>query len=273
MFTKRPKQAISRLRTAIALSRSSESLRDLPDRLANIITYYETASVNPEYRADVFAILNFAVVAAESMMDETYDAQDALTQVAAVMQVLPRVIIHLNDRPTSKGHSILNPTNNTIYPQVHSTEGEALQNLESLQAMGAAKHCLVVPVKVISQHAVQPRGRLPAPPSFDPEHIPPGIMPDRQHIPVRDWTPPPITDFHIEPPPTKSAGPNLSIPIDVQSETVSLPNSPAGEQKGGSATDHLAAPAPTTEQIPQHNNAPAPEPAPVPELTSETKVP
>src|SRR5262245_58725718 len=228
MFQRLPAKPLNRLRAAIALSRSSESLRDIPDRLARIIERFNSSSVNPEYRADIFQIIEAAISMSESMVDDTYDAQEAIAQISSVMTILPRVINHLTTRPTTTGFSIMNPATSSIYPQIYSTEGEAIKALDALQQMGAARHCIAVPVKVHSTHAIQPRQpRVPVR-EFDPETLPTGILPPGPPTPMGPGGA--VPDFAWEEMPEKrqeAAGPDKSIPIDVQSETVSLPNSPA----------------------------------------------
>jgi hypothetical protein len=272
MFQGSTSKRISKLRTALAGSRSAESLRDLPERLALIIERYDSLTVNPDYRADVFTVLDAAASLAESLMEDTYPAEYAMSRITQTMAVLPRVINHLMTRPQTSGFSILNPSNGTVFPQVHTTEQEANASLDALQGMGAAKNCIVVPVKVSSMHAIQPLDRrLAAPtiPVLDPDHLPAGIRPpiiphqqnirpsswdmgwepetprENEHHP-RDFDGPRADDVakkafdwarEHERTAAKAAGPNLSIPIDAHSEMVSLPNSAPHAQENGRPSD------------------------------------
>jgi len=245
---KSQRSQMSKLRTVLSLSRNAEALRDLPERLTEIIDRYDTANMNPEYRTDIFTILDSAVAMAEALLDETYDASVAIQQVTAVMSTLPRVINHLSTRPTTMGFSILNPANATVYPQVYSTEGEAHKNLESLQHMGAARHCLVIPVKVHSQYAIQPKRVRLAPPRLPPtgpipldsNYIPNGIKPSLTNVPTHEWElPTQENETHSEDfgfgqmtaskVHAATTDPNSSIPVEAQSDPVPLPKTAAGE--------------------------------------------
>lgn len=301
MFQSRQTKTISRLRSALTTSRSAESLRDLPERLATIIQHFDALTVHPDFRQDIFNVLDAATSMAESLMDETYPADHAVAQITGVMQVLPRLIDHLMKRPMMQGFSILNPSNGSIYPQVHSTEVEANASLEHLQKMGAARGCIVVPVKVNSMHAIQPLDRrLPPPvvPAFDPDRIPPGIKPE---VPVGDWEPENTTrdeDFWgprkqdiiqkeadrvaaglrgtgtwegpSERAKAAAAGPEQSIPIDAHAETVSLPNLPPQSRPAGGQGDPPPPAAPAGNGISQPNIDPAADPGPVPAPSSQT---
>lgn len=282
MFQSRQAKTISRLRTALTSSRSAESLRDLPDRLATIIQHFDHLTVHPDFRQDIFNVLDASTSMAEALMDETYPAEHAVAQVTGIMQTLPRLLDHLMKRPTMMGFSILNPSNGSIYPQVHSTEIEANASLEHLQKMGAARGCIVVPVRVNSMHAIQPLDRrLPPPPvpAFDPERIPAGIKPTPE-VAVHDWEPENTTkdeDFWgprqsdvIAKQAEKVAVDWNKPTLDVHAESVSLPNSPAQAPAPGGQDTPVRAGNGTAGEISQPNNDVADSPSSVPSLPSQT---
>jgi hypothetical protein len=161
--------------------------------MAGLITAFENIGVHPDYRADVFNILNTATNLGAALLDQTYPVEEAMKEVTNLMAILPRMIHHLNNRPTTSGFAIMLPATQDIFPQIYSTETEATEQLRRLQSLGAGKAALVVPVQITSSHVVRPVQQIAPPPPlaapFSPM-LPPGIMPT---------TPPPIPVLELEP--------------------------------------------------------------------------
>lgn len=155
MFQKR-KNPMDSIRRVIAGSRQSEALDTLPDRLSNIIERYNDLHVDPHFRHDVFNILNVACDIAESLVDETFPVETASDAVGRMLEINSRVLRYLQARPSRMGHSILIPESGHIVGHF-ATSAEATDYLNSMIAMGMSRHAMVIPVKLISQHALQPK--------------------------------------------------------------------------------------------------------------------
>lgn len=170
-----PTSAMHNLRSVIAASRASEHLSDLPDRLAQVIERFEALDVDPRFRDDVYQVLNGSIDIALSMVDLTFPIEHVGSVIAEQLQILSRVMVHLQTSPTSKGYAILLPDRGQLVGHF-STESEAQEQLTRYRALGISPNCLIVPTMVRSLHAVQPKA-LPAPtvapieeppPTFDP---------------------------------------------------------------------------------------------------------
>ena len=180
LFARPPR--LSKLRIAISSASQSSAIRDLPDAFAELINAFDNINVHPAYREDIYKILQTAVNLGNSIIDQTYPARAAIAEVTSLMGLLPRLIHHLTERPTTQGFAIMVPYSKQIYPQVFTTEAEANAQLASLQGLGAVKAATVVPVQITSDHVVRPAS--PVAPAFPileatPLHppIPQGIVP------------------------------------------------------------------------------------------------
>jgi hypothetical protein len=186
LFTKTP-APISRLRAAIQSASRHDLLHSLPDRFAELVTAFENLNVHPDYRADVYALLAGAVKISNAILDHTYPAKEALTEITNLMTTLPRMIHHLTNRPTTTGFAIMVPGTKQIYPQVFSTENEGNRQLGALQKLGAFSSAMVVPVQITSDHAIRPDA-----PEAEPQtqawapQLPAAIKPN---IPVHSFEP------------------------------------------------------------------------------------
>lgn len=178
-FFQRPKDYSKNLREMINLGQSTETLQTLPDRFASIIERYEAIdTAEPAFRKDVYSILSGACDVAEAMVDTTFPVEEAGTSVAEMMQVLARVLLYIQSRPTAEGYSLLLPEKKELSGQ-YNTQAEAENARLRLVSLGISHNCLVVPIRMISKHAIQPR--VVAKP-LDPENppIPKGIIPVRR---------------------------------------------------------------------------------------------
>jgi hypothetical protein len=188
-FQKTSAAPISRLRAAIQSASRHDILHSLPDRFAELVTSFENINVHPDYRADVYALLAGAVKISNSVLDHTYPAKDALLEITNLMVMLPRMIHHLTNRPTTTGFAIMVPGTKQIYPQVFSTENEGNRQLGALQKLGAFSSAMVVPVQITSDHAIRPDQPVEdtqhQPQAWAPQ-IPAGVRPS---IPVHDFEP------------------------------------------------------------------------------------
>ena len=177
----------SRLRDVLNYSKAGEVLHSVPDRLADIIERYDATASDPHFRHDIYNILSGSIDIAEALVDETFSVEHALEQVARQLEVLSRITRYLNTRPQRLGFSILIPKTHQLIGQ-YSTEAEAKSALANMIAFGAnTKNAIVVPVKIVSQHAVQPQE--PHPPATqeaapEPHAIPSGIKPPSERGPA-----------------------------------------------------------------------------------------
>lgn len=179
------KRGVDTLRSIIALSKTGEVLHEIPERLANVISRFDSVPLSPDFRHDIYSILATSLDLAEALIDATYPIEHASSQIAAQMQTLSRVLQHLNHRPSRQGYSILVPSTQVLIGQF-STAQEADVYMQNLRALGAMGEAMVVPVKMTSLHAIQPRMVMPAPqPAPDPmmtDPLPKGIVPNQPNL-------------------------------------------------------------------------------------------
>lgn len=200
MFAK--KNLFDKLSEVIHLSRNTESLDDLPDRLERIVQAYSSQAIHPQFRTDIFEILNASAHVAEALGNHTYNAQDAVRKCTSMLSILARLIAHLEcERPAVLGFGIMMQPGKELYPGTWSTEDEAAKVIGYLQKDRSAIHYEVVPIRIISDFTSQPM--LPQP-THDPELDPiqaeaepeesfPQVVAERQGSPI---TPPvPASDF------------------------------------------------------------------------------
>lgn len=186
LFPRTASGPISKLRAAIASATRHDALHSLPESFAGLITAFEHLNVHPEYRNDVYALLASAVRIGNAVLDHTYPAKTAITEVTNLMSMLPRMIHHLTDRPTTKGLAIMVPGSGQIYPQIFNTEEEASRQLSALQKLGAASSAIIIPVQITSDHAIRPDSPPAPQAAWDPSQLPAGIRPGLS-IPVSDF--------------------------------------------------------------------------------------
>lgn len=166
MFAKRTDYMLT-LREAIGMSKASEELLQMPDRFASIISLFDTESLHPAFRRDVFKLLFNSTDIAYSVLDSTFPADIASQKIANQMALLSNLLNFLQTRPATAGFTILLPTG--VMVGFFSTEGEANRQLETYVTMGLASSARVVPAALTSNHVTQPRLAAPVPPP--PENL------------------------------------------------------------------------------------------------------
>ena len=189
LFRRKAVQGVNNLRSAIHMSRASEDLDSLPDRFATVIDRFEALDIDPNFRADIFHVLNGACDVALSMVDKTFPVEQANNAISKQLAILSRTILYLQSRPASSGFSILLPERGQLVGH-YSTREEAEEQLKRYQSLGISRDCQVVPTKVLSLHAVQPVPLPVQPPVFHevelpnpneiipPDSLPPGYQDD-----------------------------------------------------------------------------------------------
>lgn len=166
MFSKRPDYMLT-LREAIGMSKASEELLMMPERFASIISLFDSESMHPAFRRDVFKLLFNSTDIAHSVLDHTFPADLASQKIAAQMALLSNLLNFLQSRPATAGFTILLPSSGMV--GFFTTEGEAQRQLETYVAMGLASSARVVPAALTSNHVVQPKLAPPAAPA--PENL------------------------------------------------------------------------------------------------------
>jgi hypothetical protein len=211
------REPMKTIRDVIGMSRNSEILETVPDRLANVIAKYNDLEIDPHFRHDVYNVLNGAVDIAEALVDPTFPVEHAGEQISRMLEVLSRANRYLQTRPSKMGFSVLIPDADPPQLSGHfTTRQEAESYMDTICALGGSKNCMVVPVKILSQHAVQPKPitRNITPPSPSPSimhgPIPSGIRP-KVETPTRLPGEAPDLDFNPEVSPPESE-PKLPLP-------------------------------------------------------------
>lgn len=177
----------SRLREAIAVSSAKDHLYNLPEYLAKLIEDFESRDVHPQYREDVYKTLSATVNVCRTVINPTFPAKTAIEEIGLLMTMLPRMLHHLANRPTTTGFAIMIPHTREIFPSVYSTEAEAQAQLRQLQGFSPNIRGAVIPVRLTSEVVtapVAPKRTIEWPPAAPVlEHddpIPEGIKPQRQ---------------------------------------------------------------------------------------------
>lgn len=199
------KDKTASLASALRYSRAAEHLNSMPERFATVIQQYDAIDVEPAFRNDIYNVLSGAVEIAEAMVDPTFSAELAGEKIAIQMEIMARALRYLSSRPSAAGFAIMLPATGKIVGQ-YQTREEAENHLANLVNFGASSKCIVVPTKVLSQHAIQPR--VQPRPTYQPPAqsspmdfpLPGGILPEPH---LED------TMHGAAPPPVKEPGPSL----------------------------------------------------------------
>ena len=178
----------SKLREALAVSSAKDHLYNLPEYLAKLIEDFEARDVHPQYREDVYKTLAAAVNICRTVINPTFPVKPAMDEIGQLMTMLPRMIGHLTNRPTTTGWAIMIPHTREIFPSVYSTEAEAQAQLRQLQNFSPSIRGTVIPVRLTSEIAQLPEAPkrtiewpVPATPQLEAEDpIPDGIRPQKQ---------------------------------------------------------------------------------------------
>jgi hypothetical protein len=156
LFKRAHETGLNSLREAIHMSRATEDLDSLPERFASVISQFESLNIDPTFRNDVYQILNGAVDVALSMVDLTFPVEQANSAISRQLSILGRALHYLQSRPSSQGFSILLPEKGQLIGH-YTTREEAEEHLLRMQRLGVSRDCVVVPTKVLSLHAIQPK--------------------------------------------------------------------------------------------------------------------
>lgn len=155
MFSRSPK--FQRLSELIHLSKNTEQLDDLPEKLETIVESFNSSGIHPQFRTDIFDVLNAAAEISTLLARPTYNARTAVSTTTKLLAILGRILVHLEtERPAFSGFGILLASTKSLYPATYTTEEEAYKVLDQLQRMGTAQHCEVIPIKITSDLALRP---------------------------------------------------------------------------------------------------------------------
>lgn len=170
MFTKA--KPFQRLQEMIHLSKTAENLDDLPDRLEKVIESFNSNQIHPQFRTDLYEVLNSATSMAEALANSSYDARAAVKIAVQTISVIGRVIVHLEcERPAFQGWGILFTTDRRMYPSSFNTEEEAYKVLDHLGGNAAE----VIPIRITSDFAVRPTlATIPVREAFETDTGPAG---------------------------------------------------------------------------------------------------
>lgn len=161
MFSRKQKrEPTSALRALLNATARSENILSIPDRLAAVIQAYDQIDVDPQYREDIFNVLQSSILLAETLVDNSFSSETACEQIADQIEILSRALRYIQRRPVNRGFSILLPRSRTLVGQF-STEAEANSHIKILQALGAAVDAKVVPVTIRCEEAIQPDAYIP----------------------------------------------------------------------------------------------------------------
>lgn len=143
-----------------------DSLADLPDRISAVLEIYTRLETNDAKRQDMYNLINGSLSLAEAMATDTYPAPTGVRWATHLINVLCRVIDHLENRPSVQRFGLLCVDTGELHSETYSSPHDAGEALQTLRRFGATRQFEVVPVSVTSGHVVQPP---PAPDLLSPE--------------------------------------------------------------------------------------------------------
>ena len=185
LFKSKAPRHRSRLHQAIAESTAREHLYDLPDYLYKLIEEFEQRDVHPDYRRDVYKTLAAAVNICRTVINPTVPAKPAIDEIGQLMLMLPRMLGHLTNRPSTTGYAIL--MDKEVMPTIFATSEEASHHLARFQQFGAARKATIVQVHITPNVVAQPEApKKTVPPLVSDGPIPNGIKPPQRQLSFDD---------------------------------------------------------------------------------------
>lgn len=180
-----------------------EPLADLPDRISTVLELYSRPGLNEAKQADIFNLINGALSLAEALATDTYPGPVGVRWATYNIQILTRIINHLEDRPAVARLGLLCVETGELHSEVYSTPVEANESLAALRRFGVTRTFEIVPVTITSGHVVQPAGGSPLPEmaAGHPDPVPPPLpeTPDESHSSADDLESPIIIPKGIAP--------------------------------------------------------------------------
>ena len=170
--------AVSQLRRFLDSVTQKGQLTDTAPRITQLVDLYNSnTAIDPAFKQDVFNIINASIELAEGMLDNTFPVEGLMTHYGNIL-VSGRNILEYVDRsrPVRVGFSIIHTGTGAISPGVFTTQTEADMYLQSLATMSYDAKAIyatyrVVPVRVTSQFALQPRVTLPVAVATEPTQV------------------------------------------------------------------------------------------------------
>lgn len=164
-----------KLRKVVA---NNEQLQHLPDAFASILYQFDHSHCHPELLRDIHILLSTSVSLAEALVNDTIPTSTAMQASTSILGILQRIIVFLEtSRPGRDAFAVLLPETGTFLPSVFASREEAESQVLALRQF-SRNSFVVVPVKVTSQHALQPKAAPPAQYSdLDPDIVIPTLPP------------------------------------------------------------------------------------------------
>jgi len=156
------------------LGRASQgdTLSSLQDKIESIIERFDRdRALDPAFRSDIFTLLRNSTDVAEVLLDPTFPHETVVRQIADILDASSRLLNYVNNaRPYNLSWGIMQKQTHRLWPPVFTSESEANNFVDQLdQAYGnIRRNVQVVPVRVTSQFAPQPRPRPPRNPAIIP---------------------------------------------------------------------------------------------------------
>ena len=145
------------LREAIARwKRGPSELDQIPQRLAELITYYNRDDLNTQAKVYIIDLLESSLRLSEILANDTYQSKESLRLATHLIDLLSGIIFHLNNRPSTNGYGLLFLETQKLHEGYFSTIAEANSRLESLKHLGLEEDLKVVPVELRSTVVVRP---------------------------------------------------------------------------------------------------------------------
>lgn len=133
-----------------------EPLADLPDRIATVLELYNRPGLNEAKTADIYALINGSLHLAEALATDTYPGPVGIKWATYNIQILTRLINHLEDRPSVSRLGLLCVETGELHSEIYASTSEANEAVNALRRFGATRTFEVVPVTLTSGHVVQP---------------------------------------------------------------------------------------------------------------------
>lgn len=140
---------------------NNERLRHLPEQFAEVLQRFDNSHCHPALLQDIHSLLSNSVALAEALVDDTIPTINAMQASTCLLGILQRILIHVETaRPGRDAYAVLLPATGTFLPSVFASREEAESQVGALRQFMPQTAFAVVPVKVTSQYALQPKSPI-----------------------------------------------------------------------------------------------------------------
>jgi hypothetical protein len=147
------------LRSMLGRLNRSEDMDRLPAKLAALINTYDNAEeIHPQFRLDMFKMIEAAIEMASLMAESEYDAIVVQRQGFQILGLVPTFIqIAEKSQLSRTAYAIQNKASRVTLPNIYNSEEEAKLALKGLAAMMDVALIEIIPIKVSLASGAPPK--------------------------------------------------------------------------------------------------------------------